>query len=61
MTQSNAWRWTLGLLIVIAIVGLLAYARGKPGAGGRAPDPEHANPVTLIAPAHLAAPRSLSR
>ena len=39
MLERSAVRWLLGLVVALAIVGLLAYARGTPGSFGRAVDP----------------------
>ena len=43
MLDNAVVRWVLVALAVLAIVGLLGYARGEPGAFGRSPDPEHVN------------------
>ena len=36
------------MLAVLAIVALLAWARGEPGIDGRAPDPEDAAAVVQL-------------
>jgi hypothetical protein len=49
-------RWVLAAIAALALVGLLAYARGEPGDDGRAPDPESAAaPVVLDASGALTA------
>jgi hypothetical protein len=40
MARTTATRWLIAALVVLALVGLLAYARNDPGVGGRVPDPE---------------------
>jgi hypothetical protein len=42
MLASPIGRWILAVFLALALVGLLAYARGEPGDDGRAPDPEAA-------------------
>jgi hypothetical protein len=46
--ESTAVRWVIAAVVVLAIVGLIAYARGEPGAFGRSPDPEHASAAVLV-------------
>ncbi len=48
MLESTAVRWVVAAVLVLAIVGLIAYARGEPGAFDRAPDPEHAAAGVLV-------------
>jgi len=38
----------VAVLAALAIVALLAYARGEPGVDGRAPDPEDAAAVVAL-------------
>ena len=38
----------IALIAALAIVALLAWARGEPGVDGRAPDPEDAAAVVLL-------------
>jgi hypothetical protein len=45
--MKGALRWILVAVLVLALVGLIRYARGKPGDDGRAPDPEHAATLVL--------------
>jgi hypothetical protein len=49
--ETPLGRWVLAVFLALALVGLLAYARGEPGDDGRAPDPESASTVELAAPA----------
>ena len=44
---SNAVRWMIIAILVVAIVCLLAYRRNDPGVGGRVPDPEDAATVIV--------------
>lgn len=48
----GAWPVVVTVVAVLALVGLIAFARGAPGDDGRAPDPESA---TLGAPAEAGA------
>ena len=36
--RSASVRWLIAVVIALAIVGLVAYARNEPGVGGRVPD-----------------------
>lgn len=40
MLATPIGRWILAVFLALALVGLLAYARGEPGDDGRAPDSE---------------------
>jgi hypothetical protein len=40
MDRPTAGRVLIAILVSLAIVGLLAWARNDPGVGGRVPDPE---------------------
>ena len=44
MHDANAKQAILIVLTSLAIIALLAFARGEPGDGGRSPDAEHALP-----------------
>lgn len=51
MQELSVVRWVLAAMIVILLVLLLAYARGNPGDGGRAPDKAHAHAAaSVVAP-----------
>ena len=50
MLENTVVRWVLIVVAALAIVALLAYARGKPGQGNRSPDKEHAHPAALVVP-----------
>jgi hypothetical protein len=50
--RSDALRWLLIGVLVLAVIGLLAYARGEPGDDGRTPEP----PAASAGPAESAAP-----
>jgi hypothetical protein len=41
-----ATRWTLVAIVVLAIVGLVAWARNDPGVGDREPDPPSSTVLT---------------
>ena len=43
MLDTDARRWVLGAIVVVAIVALLAWARNDPGVDDRDPDPPQAS------------------
>jgi hypothetical protein len=45
--DTTVARWVLALIVALAIIALLAWARGDPGVGGRIPDPEDAAALDL--------------
>ncbi len=45
MLDTDARRAMLAVVVVIAIISLLAWARNDPGVGGREPDPPQGTPV----------------
>jgi hypothetical protein len=47
MVESSAVRWVLVIAVTLAIVGLLAYARGDDGDDGRSPEPGSARPALI--------------
>jgi hypothetical protein len=48
MLSTDLGRWIIAAIVALAIVALLAYARGEPGVGGRVPDPEDAGAVVNV-------------
>ncbi len=49
-------RWVLFVLLALAIVGMLAYARGEPGDDGRTPNAEPAGVVLVLLTDHRHTP-----
>ena len=49
MIDRSPWRWILAAIAVVLIIGLLAYARGRPGAGDRFPSREDVPHVAHVA------------
>ena len=45
MDDATITRWLIALMVALAIVLLVAYARNDAGVDGRAPDPED---VTVV-------------
>ena len=39
MPRTTVGRWLIATLVALALVALLAWARGAPGVGDRFPDP----------------------
>lgn len=37
---ASAARWVVAGLVVLCLIGLLAFRRNDPGVGGRVPDPD---------------------
>jgi hypothetical protein len=42
MLHTTWGRWLIGVVVALAIVALLAWARNEPGIDDRIPDPEDA-------------------
>ena len=51
MLHTTTGRWFVGVIVALAIVALLAWARNDPGVDGRAPDPEDARAAAVAAQA----------
>jgi hypothetical protein len=47
MLDSTVGRWLIAVIVVLAVIALLAWARNDPGVGGRQPDPPTGNAVAL--------------
>jgi hypothetical protein len=46
---ATTWgRWVIGVIVLLAVIALLAWARNGPGVGGRIPDPEDAAVASII-------------
>jgi hypothetical protein len=43
--DTDTRRAVLAVVVVIAIISLVAWARNDPGVGGREPDPPQSTPV----------------
>jgi hypothetical protein len=50
MEDATITRWLIALLVALAIVLLVGYARHDAGVDGRAPDPEDVHVVVVEAP-----------
>jgi hypothetical protein len=48
MLDTEARRWAVGAIVVLAVVALLAWARNDPGVGGREPDPPQSTTVVSV-------------
>jgi hypothetical protein len=49
MLDTDARRWAVGVIVVLAIVALLAWARNDPGVDDRDPDPPQGTEVVTDA------------
>jgi hypothetical protein len=46
--ESTPGRWLIGLIVALAVIALLAWARNDPGVGGRQPDPPGSTVVVVV-------------
>ncbi len=49
---EGSFRWVLVVVLALAVIGLLAYARGNPGDDGRDPEGKAAGVLLLLRVEH---------